>query len=174
MPGFEIIINVRDLRTGPRGRKTGKGGRYANPFDEFLAENRLHELAVYASHMQDSMQAVKDFLFAIEIEQFDTQGIFSGGWEENAVYTSDYKRENDYDLRVLHMTHALRESLTDEGAENQSLDVTNDEVLLGSTVWYAEFHDSGTRNMPQRKPIDITPAQRRDIKAIIKNGLLNG
>ncbi len=48
------------------------------------------------------------------------------------------------------------------------------ELDYGSKLPYAEFHQRGTRKMPQRRPVEFTESARRNTIKILQRYLITG
>lgn len=71
--------------------------------------------------------------------QFATQGSFgSGGWKPIAPATRAAKERAGLDPRILHATHALRDSF--QGGGDNIEEIGRDELRWGSRVEYGKYH----------------------------------
>lgn len=102
-------------------------------------------LKVIAAQMRDQME-----------ELFDTEGGSGseGGWEPLAAATVAYKAREGLSPKILQATEEMRNSLTEEGLNHIEI-IQRDELIFGTSDPKAKFHESGTRNMPARDPLDI-------------------
>ena len=90
-------------------------------------------------------------------EQFDSEGRrSSGGWEPLAESTIRRKGH----AQPLMDTGWLRGSLVGAG-RGSVREVTKDHMRLGTEVPHAGFHQHGTSQMPRRRVIELTEADRR-------------
>ena len=73
------------------------------------------------------------------------------------------RRKGRQDQPVLSDSRTLRNSI-----ESSS---TNDEVIIGTNVEYAKYHQEGTSRMPQRKILGLSESVRRRIRSLIQRVL---
>jgi phage gpG-like protein len=52
--------------------------------------------------------------------------------------------------------------------------VSGSQARFGTTVFYAGFHQRGTKNMPRRRIIGYSTAERRQTREVITDYLLEG
>lgn len=117
---------------------------------------RIGDRAVAAAPAFDLMAT---WLMGLEREQFESEGRrSSGGWAPLAQSTIDAKGG---DSSILFRTGAEMASFTERGDPNQTLWVTDDFLLFGSKLDYPGYQQSGTSRMPQRRPLELTEADRR-------------
>jgi len=131
-------VRVKKVRTGPLRRRFSTMVRRSNNFKPVFRW-AMRELA--NAHEQ---------LFA-------TEGAAAGGrWERlNEEYAS-WKLENYGANGILVADGSLRRSLT---AINSGRGVVRDigasKAQFGTSIPYADYHFTGTRKMPERKPIFV-------------------
>ncbi len=106
----------------------------------------------------DFSQLLKDFRYDLAKEtsaDFANQSTSDGqAWAPLAKATQERKGLN----HILVRTGALRASLVDvDGAENID-EVTSHELIDGTAVDYATFHETGTKFMPARPVIGMSTA----------------
>lgn len=141
-------------------------------FGEKQFSRELLRVARNAGDMRPAFDQVHDLVLETEERQFSGQGAFSGGWRPLAAATLAYKARKGLDMRILHATLRLRKSLTQRGHEDHVYKATGDEMFVGSRVPYGVHHQFGTKNMPQRRPVQFTPSTRSDIVKILQRHLL--
>jgi len=128
-----------------------------------------------AADARPAFEAVADMLMEHEDQQFETQGgLASGGWAALKPATVQAKARQGLDPRILHATLALRRSLTERGDENQELIIEPSWMLFKSKLEYAGFHQTGTRHMPQRRPIELREQDRQEVVKIVQEFLVYG
>lgn len=123
-----------------------------------------HELLALAGRVLDATPAwvaiIAD-LEHVEKRQFDSEGAeASGGWVELSERWLDYKRQNDYDLRILRMTGALFDSLTQFESPWAVRRITPMGFEFGTRRPYAGTHQRGSGNVPQRRFLELTMERR--------------
>lgn len=96
----------------------------------------------------------------LERELFDTEG--RGEWPDLSPVTLERKALQGYPDKILQATEALYDSLTGTGGEAGHVEyVTEEEVVYGTTNPVAHWHQSGTRKMPARPPVDVRETDLR-------------
>lgn len=102
-------------------------------------------------------EAVMEDIRDAEEKQFATEGQYgSGGWAPLADSTIEAKAAAGYPTEILHRTLRLLRSLTDTSSPDNIAIPEPDGFTFGSEVEYGAFHQTGTVNMPQRRPIQFT------------------
>jgi hypothetical protein len=120
-----------------------------------------------------------DFL-GIEKAQFDSEGVFgSGGWVPLKMSTIEQKAREGHDLRILHRTLAMRDSLTSASDANHVFLATRDELFIGTRVVsdrgfpYPAVHQRPIRShLPRRRPVELREADRRRWVRILQRRLV--
>lgn len=104
-------------------------------------------------------------------EQFDSEGRrASGGWADLAPSTVA-RRGSAHP--ILQDTGALVQELTDEG----NIDVTDDYMHLqiaDDVDAYGRLHQSGTSRMPQRRPLEFTDLDKREMVRDMQSWIFTG
>jgi hypothetical protein len=143
--------------------------------EEFdAAKRKLRAIAMRARDVSPAWQALLTWFSEQEFEQFISRGHrFGSGWAPLAESTLADKFKRGFPLDPLIRTGALAQSLTSRplGVEH----ITPHEVIGGTDVDYAIFHQRGTKYMPRRKLFD--PAQIRREQAAttaVANWIIHG
>lgn len=111
-------------------------------------------------------------LRGIERRQFDSQGQFaSGGWMPLAPSTTRAKARHGLSRRILKATGALEASLVGPGAGHVEI-ISPHQLVFGTSVGYAGFHQRGTKRMPRRRVIELREQDRRNFVRILQKHLL--
>lgn len=127
------------------------------------AVSDLAKLGERGSDIRRVSEKVRSVYRKAEERTFDQSG---PGWPPLADTTRDRKLREGLDPRPLRATGALYRALTAARAAGQ-IDIREPtEFRFGTTLPYARFHDSG-EGVPQRKPIQLTVAERRQIEQLI-------
>jgi phage gpG-like protein len=113
------------------------------------------------------------YLERAETQQFNAQGK-AAKWKPLAESTVAYKKRHGLDRRILHATLAMRKSLTQRGHGDAVRISTLDFMQFGTDVEYAGIHQKGGGRVPQRRVIDLTETQRREIVKRTQKFLLKG
>jgi phage gpG-like protein len=90
----------------------------------------------------------------LEIELFDTEG--RGEWPELSAATLERKAKEGYPSKILQATEQLYDSLSGGLSSAGHVErITEDEIVFGTTVPWARYHQEGTAKMPARPPVDV-------------------
>lgn len=135
------------------------------------------EILRYGEHANDARPAFRQMtqmLEQAERRQFDTQGGFaSGGWAPLKPETVRAKVRKHQDPRILRATGALEASLT-HGGSGARRHVGSQELIYGTDIEYARFHQHGTRRMPQRRPLETTKNMRVQLMKVLQRWIVRG
>lgn len=113
---------------------------------------------------------VEDEFWNIEKDQFDTQG--HGGWEPLSPRYAAWKAVHYPGQPLLVLSGELRSAVT--GGAGRFVRREPMQMALGwQGVPYWRFHQTGTRNMPQRKVVDLTGAGRTRLLRALHRGMIN-
>lgn len=140
------------------GRFTsGRSGNFAIYYEIAGVPEIRHELVGFAERALNAapvLAAIASSMRALEIELFDTEG--RGEWPELAASTVERKAEQGYPSKILQETEALYDSLAGGiGAPGHVEYVTENEIVYGTTIPWAKYHQYGTSKMPPRPPVDV-------------------
>jgi len=89
--------------------------------------------------------------------RFDSQGF--GSWPQLSDGYRKWKMKHYPGEKILSLTGDLRRSLTNRFSPDTVYEDSPRELILGTIIHYAKYHQYGTRRMPPRPPIDITQEQ---------------
>lgn len=111
--------------------------------------------------------------YQLEAEQFDTEGAAGGQrWTPLSPVYEEYKERNFPGQPLLQVSGDLIASLTDPEAAGAILQPREDELIIGTSVPYAIYHQRGTRKMPKRPPLSFSEEQKRRMQKAIQAGLV--
>lgn len=118
----------------------------------------MEEWAARAANAEPAFLAMRDYLFHVEKELFESEGATGahGAWEDR----KDNFRHNDDGHPILQASGRLMRSLTESGEEN-SFVMTPTGFGFGSQVPYAQPLQTGTEFMDPRRVIDLTYENRQ-------------
>ncbi len=134
-------------------------------------ERSLLRMAGRTDDMSDGLREVGEYLQRAEGRQFASEGQYgSGGWAPLAASTIASKQRQGLDSRILHATGALRDSLAGEGT-GALREVTRSQLIFGTTVPYARFHQLG-QGVPQRRPLEAPEGDRREMVRILQRAIV--
>lgn len=139
------------------------------------AFNRLESIPKDLSGIFKDVE--KEF-HAIEAENFQSENAkgASGRWKPISKKTEEIKIRKRGTFALLAGTlidsEALYKSLT--GKSNHTVSIINKQgAAFGTNLPYAKLHQTGTKRMPARPPIDLSDAQKRRIQKVIQKGLVD-
>lgn len=148
---------------------------------EEIVSRDLLRFGERAVDVEPAMHEVADLLRRSMVRQFDSAGAYgSGGWAPLAASTVAAKQAQGLDPRILRARGDLFDSLTEEGHPDHLSIVRHDGLDFGTTDPKARFHQTGTARMPQRRPVQLPEADRREAVRILQRhivgsrGLLGG
>lgn len=116
---------------------------------------------------------VEKMMYQIESEQFKSEGAKgrTGKWKE---LTKDYAKRKAIEYpgtTILVRTGKLESSLTSKTNETVLIK-EKQEFGFGTKLFYAVYHQTGTKKMPARPPISFADDQRTRLTKEIQKGLL--
>lgn len=124
---------------------------------------------------QPAFIAIAELLMVETKEQFETEGRHaSGGWKPLKQATVTAKARAGQRVQILQRTGSLMDSLTQAGDGNMIHKTYPDGLDFGSRVPYAGFHQTGTRHMPARKPLELTETARRSAIKLLQRWIVEG
>lgn len=91
--------------------------------------------------------------YTMEAGRFDSGGY--GSWKQLSDGYKKWKMKNYPGENILSLTGDLRRSLTSQFNPNAVYADQPLELVLGTNIHYAQYHQYGTSRMPARPPIDI-------------------
>lgn len=143
----------------------------------WIGRSKTAEIRLGASRpaMLTTMDEVYHYILVANRTHFNTRG--HGKWKPLDDDTIIRKRRDGFSGRILRATDRLFESLTSEvGAKDRDVSIDEDRLDFSSTVPYGGIHDKGarSRNLPRRKPMELTSQQERHITQLIKRGMKLG
>ncbi len=133
------------------------------------------DLLRFADHLAvpaAALEGVAVLLRRVIEEQFDTQGGRSGGWAALADSTVTEKARLGQDPRILIATGRLKESLTRKFDPDHVETLSRDSLVLGTTVTYGIYHQTGTSRMPRRPPLALSDMDRVEIVKVMQAALV--
>jgi phage gpG-like protein len=142
----------------------------------------FNRLAEDVSDASEPLKEVTADFWEMEQRQFDSEGGASGGWAALSTRTATitgqmgrgalgaehqsyaaWKARHYPGKKILEREGYLKGSLTNSGIgaawtinEPEKLRVT-----VGTKLGYAAYHQTGTPNMPRRRPIDLTEKDKK-------------
>lgn len=133
---------------------------------------RFGERAMEAGELWNVLHGA---LMDMEFEQFASEGEHgSGGWAPLASSTVAAKQRQGYPVEILHRTLALFKSLTQPDSEGSLFENFGEYMRFGTTIEYAIYHQTGTRTLPMRKPVQLTAAERLELTKSVQRFIMTG
>lgn len=142
--------------------------------DSAKAVASLQAIAARTQDTRPWLRKLATALAAAQLMNFSTKGSLAGGWAPLSPDYGLWKRSNMPGRPMMVSTGRLKASVTSRDRLVQSM--TGTSMRIGSDVHYAEFHQSGTRNMPRRKvvvvPESVIKLLKRDLARYVARGRL--
>lgn len=140
-----------------------------------LISRELLRVGKYAGDARPAMAAIADVMIDETRQQFASEGRHaSGGWQPLKPATVAAKARHGHRPEILRRTDALLRSLTVKGDPNQVLQVGRQSLTFGSSLPYADLHQTGTRHMPRRPPLAFTEETKKRIVKVLQRWVLRG
>lgn len=128
----------------------------------------LSRFGEYATDMRDAFDKIADdFQKNVSPERFAKEG---PGWAPLSPAYARWKAREYPGKKILERTGDLKSSL--EGGPGAIRIVTKDALVLGTSIPYARYHQSGTSRMPQREVVRIGQFDRIQWAKIVQAHLV--
>jgi phage gpG-like protein len=123
--------------------------------------------------LRPAFNQISSLFYNIEKKQFTSEGSYgSGGWKALSPKYAEWKARNYPGKPILQRSGRMMSSLT-----GQTGDTVREMgplwLRLGTSVYYAFFHQRGTKYMPKRKPIELTEIDKRNWVKAVQRFLVN-
>ncbi len=102
-----------------------------------------------------ALRTIGDDLREMIAQQFATEGA-AGGTPWAPLAPSTLRKKRDSRSGILDVTGALLASLVDAGAAGHVEESDGQQLIFGTALPYALFHQTGTRRLPARPIIALT------------------
>jgi len=121
--------------------------------------------------LRPAFELVADAFAKLELAQFVTEG--AAGGEPWAALSPSYaarKARTHPGRPILVRSGDMRRDFTSRpfGVER----ISSDTMVLGSSLAYARYHQTGTPRMPRRPPVNLTEKQRRALVKVIQQWMV--
>lgn len=130
-----------------------------------------------ATHLHPVMEEIAGKLLERNRRTFETRGATSGEYW-SPLKDSTIKRKARMGVAdpfaPLRRKDELMDSLSVEGAEYQELEITDENVYLATSHPSAEFHTTGTANMPARPPLIVPKKHAQEYVKMIRDFVFEG
>lgn len=140
------------------------GTVYAEVFGDKHLMATMLSWAARASNAAPAYAAMHEYVLEVEQELFESEGASGahGAWNDRKE-----TRKPDDGHPLLQASGRLMESLTDKGHPEHQFVMTHTGFVMGTSVPYAEAHQTGTEFMEPRRVIDLTMANRQTLVEIL-------
>jgi phage gpG-like protein len=124
--------------------------------------------------MRPVWKDVKPVLFDIEKKLFDSEGGTgkSGKWKSLTKGYSEIKQTKFGNKKILEASGKLRKSLTSDTSDT-IFEGNQTDLEFGSKLPQFRGHMKGYKNLPVRKPVDISDQARERIGRTVRKSLLS-
>lgn len=135
--------------------------------------NSLERLDLSLRDFRPLFNQASQLIYEFEKEAFDSEGSTSrvGKWKPLTARYTRWKEKTAPGKPILQLSGALKRSLTRPNARGSVRRVTEEELIVGSSLPYAVFHQAGTPRMVARPPFALTKQQEKQIAKILRDGL---
>jgi phage gpG-like protein len=124
-----------------------------------------------ADDVRPAFQDVRAVVRESNEARFGSKG--GGSWPPLKESTKATKARRKQDPRVLRASGALFKSLTATRAKGQVNRKKPDVFRIGTSLYYARFHDLGEGGVPKRKLMDLTDSDMRAINTKLEDFIAN-
>lgn len=134
-----------------------------------LAAFKTLESGISDLRQLGTWKAVASEFYKIEKEQFSTEGGAgaSGKWAPLSTAYEVQKQKKYGSVSILQASGKMYRSLTSSGGPDSVYEESAQELVVGSSSPIPGYHQSGTRRMPQRKPVDVSDAQKQRLADVL-------
>jgi phage gpG-like protein len=143
---------------------------------EAVFDRAFNRVEKRIENMQPVWEGALPTIFEIFRKQFASEGSSgeSGQWPALSPVYEEQKARDGYNfLPILQREQRLVKAFTQKGAQSQVLDMSAQELQLGTALPYAALHQRGTRRLKQRKIIDFSEKSKREIQKAIQRQLVD-
>jgi phage gpG-like protein len=144
-------------------------------FGEKAISRSLLRVAERAVDAAPAFKEIAVMFYASEKSQFESEGAWaSHGWVPDKQATIDEKIRNGHSNLTLQRTGAMMNSLTTPGAEFSHEKIGPDFVEISSDIPYGKYHQTGTTNMPMRKPVELNEKTKNAMVKVLQAWVIGG
>ena len=134
-------------------------------------DRRLGRIELATVDATPAWEMLAESFLDTERKQFATQGGLSGGWRPLSDRYAAWKAAHYPGKPILQRTGDLARSLT-EGPQIRVIEPH--QMVLGTDVDYAHWHQLGTDRMPRRRPVDLPRPTRVAWVKVLQRWCLTG
>ncbi len=136
-------------------------------------DRAFHRVGEKLEDLRPVWPAIEREFYAIEDEQFKSEGAKGRGgkWKPLSRPYAQQKA-NKYGVQpILRATGRLEKSLTSKTSDTRVV-MEKQEFGIGTTLFYAAYHQSGTKKMPARPVISFSNETRTRLTKTMQKSLL--
>lgn len=130
----------------------------------------LNRRADLARDVTPALHAFADAVAAVNADRFAS----GRGWRRLSPDTLRQKAAAGMPPHRMIATGKLMRSLTARPVPGAVRDVRADEAFVGTSLFYARFHRSGTKHMPRRAPVALRKVDREHVLQVLDRHLRVG
>lgn len=126
--------------------------------------SNYHDRLERLNNMEPVFELAHDVFVAEEAQQFKTEGAYLQGGQEWAPLSPAYAKRKPAPpapFGILYRTGALYGGVTDESDPAHIKEIGPQRAVMGTSVSYGKYHQTGTPKMPQRKVISVRDRVKR-------------
>lgn len=122
-----------------------------------------------------AFDAIADQLAQENRAQFNSEGRHgSGGWPALSPAYRAWKEKNYPGKPILQRTGRLFKAMTERPFSTEQIGVQSMTIGVGDEIPYAEFHQTGTKKMPRRRPLELTAVARNRMTKTMQRYAMTG
>lgn len=141
--------------------------------EEHGVDKAAHDLELLGVRARDVRPAARQIRAVVQKSERRTFAQAGPGWPPLAEATRAKKAALGQSPRILRVTDALYRSLTTSGA-GSSEELHASELRFGTAVFYARFHEYGTRTTPKRPLAGLSVSERDRVNEVISSWVARG
>lgn len=124
------------------------------------------------SDLEPVWDDVRDTLWEIEAEQFESEGAAGGKrWQELSARYKVQKINRYGQKPILEASGRLKRAMTSKTSDT-IYQKSRDAMYLGTSLKYARYHQDGGKNLPQREVIKLSDSQKTKLQKGFQRGLI--
>jgi len=133
----------------------------------------LSRFGAGVSDMRPAFHDIANLFWNIEKRQFDSEGAYgSGGWGALSPSYDAWKSHYFPGKPILQRTGRMMSSLIGMTSDTVK-EINPKNFRIGTSVYYALFHQRGTSKMAARPVIQLTEADKREWVKVVQRWLVN-
>lgn len=142
----------------------------------YASEREIEKIGDRADNLKPVLEIIAGRMMDHERTLFETAGASVGRpWRALEPGTIKIKQAkgDPFPERPLSSTLNLMQSLTVRGHPDMILEVTDSFIRYGTKVPYSGFHATGTKDMPERRPIMFTAGNAQEYYRAVQKYLID-